>query len=255
MRLRLLLLFIVIGLSSCERYLYQNRMLDIPQDFEYSEFDDIILTEYRIAEDDLLQVRLFTNDGAGLINVNTGSDQVSVGGETAIELRIESDGFAKFPIFGRLYVKGLTLRQAELLIEDKYAEFYNNPFVLLEVTNRRVMIFAGDNTSVVELVNDNMTLFEVLALSGGIPEDGKSKKIKIVRGDLRNPEIYLIDLSTLKGMRSANLVMQANDIVYIEVRKRYATKILQEIAPIIAILSTAISTIALTLTIRSIGGQ
>ncbi|MCB9186345.1 MAG: polysaccharide biosynthesis/export family protein [Flavobacteriales bacterium] len=255
MRLKIFLVVLVIAsFSSCDRYLYQNRMIDIPSDYEYSKFENVVETEYRLAPDDYLNVRLLTNDGAGLLNISV--DQgVSVGGATLIDLRIESDGFAKFPIFGRLYLEGLTLRQAEMLIEDKYAEFYNSPFVLLTVTNRRVMIFAGDNTQVVQLTNDNMTLFEVLAISGGIPEDGKSRKIKIIRGDLQNPDVYLIDLSTLQGMRDANLVMQANDIIYIEVRKRYATKLLQELTPIISILGTVISTIALITAVRSLGGK
>lgn len=255
-----LLFFFVTLLSSCERYLYQNRMLRIDPGYSYAEFEDIKAVEYRLAPDDLMAVRLFTNDGAGLVNISsTGSSQsnqgFTVGGGTTINLRIESDGFAKFPIFGRLYLEGLTLRQAEMLIEEKYATFYNNPFVLLSVNNRRVMIFAGDNTSVIELTNDNMTLFEVLALSGGIPDDGKANKIKIIRGDLKNPDVFRIDLSTLQGMQDANLVMQANDIIYIEVRKRYVTKVLAELSPIFTLAGAVISTVALVTALQTLGGK
>lgn len=254
MRTRFLVLLLLTFLSSCDRYLFSERMFRIGRDFEYSKFDEIIETEYRIAPDDKIAIRLYTNDGSGLINVQSGSN-VLVGGGTQFGVSIESDGFAKLPLFGRIYLAGLTIRQAEMLIEDKYSEFYNNPFVLLQVENKRVMIFAGSNTSVVPLENDNTTLFEVLAATGGIPEDGKAHQIRLIRGDLKNPEVYQIDLSTIQGMRQANLVMQANDIIYIEVRKGYVREILNEIAPYLAAITTIVTTSLLVTQIQRIGGQ
>jgi polysaccharide export outer membrane protein len=140
-----------------------------------------------------------------------------------------------------------------MLIEDKFSEFYNNPFVLLSVSNRRVFIFAGNNTSVVTLDNDNTTLFEVLAKTGGVPIQGKSDKIKIIRGDLKNPDVYIVDLSTLSGMREANLVMQGNDIIYIETRKGYVSRLLSEINPYLTILTTVITTAAIIAQLRVLG--
>lgn len=254
MRLRLLGLLFIVLFSSCDRYLNRHLMLRTGADYPYSQFSEIIETEYRLAADDRVGLRIYTNDGSGLINIGTGSGTaVLVGSGTELSVKIESDGFAKLPLFGRLYLAGLTIRQAEMLIEDKFAEYYNNPFVLIEVSNRRVVIFAGSNTSVVSLQNDNTTLFEVLAQSGGLPEDAKADKIKLIRGDLKNPDVYLIDLSTLSGMQNANLVMQANDIIYIETRKGYVGKVLSEIAPYIAILSSVVSTIVLVTRIGTLG--
>ncbi|MCF8459650.1 MAG: polysaccharide biosynthesis/export family protein [Flavobacteriales bacterium] len=227
-------------------------MLRTGKDYPYSTFPEVQDKEYRLAADDRIAVRMFTNDGSGLINVAAGSN-VMVGGGTTLDIKIESDGFSKLPLFGRLYLEGLTIRQAEMLIEDKFSEFYNNPFVLLEVSNKRVMIFAGSNTSVVTLENDNTTLFEVLAMTGGVPEEGKADRIKLIRGELKNPEVYLIDLSTLYGMKNANLVLQANDIIYIETRKGHVRKVLLEIAPYLAILTTITSTIAIVTQVRAIG--
>lgn len=254
MRYSVLLLLLAVLFSSCDRYLYRDRMLRIDSDYEYSEFSEMTETEYRIAPDDRVAARLFTNDGSGLVNIgSTTGSGISVGGSTSMDIKVESDGFAKLPIFGRIYLQGLTIRQAEMLIEDKFSEFYNNPFVLLEVSNKRVMIFAGSNTTVVQLINDNTTLFEVLAQSGGIPEDGKADRIKLIRGDLKSPEVYRIDLSTLSGMKNANLVMQANDIIYIETRKNYVSKILRELSPYIAILTSVVTTTAIIIQLRSLG--
>lgn len=252
MRIRVLFLFLLISLSSCDKYLNRSLMLRTGADYPYSEFPKVADKEYRLAADDRIAVRMFTNDGSGLINVAAGTS-VMVGSGTTLDVKIESDGFAKLPLFGRTYLEGLTIRQAEMLIEDKFAEFYNNPFVLLEVSNKRVMIFAGNNTSVVTLANDNTTLFEALAMTGGIPEDGKADKIKLIRGNLKNPDVYLIDLSTLAGMQHANLVLQANDIIYIEVRKAHVRKILAELVPYFAIITTLTNTVAIVTQLRAIG--
>ena len=252
MQIRVIFLLLLVLLSSCDKYLNRSLMLRTGKNYPYSEFPDVQDKEYRLAADDRIAVRMFTNDGSGLINVAAGSN-VMVGGGTTLDIKIESDGFSKLPLFGRVYLEGLTIRQAEMLIEDKFSEFYNNPFVLLEVSNKRVMIFAGSNTSVVTLENDNTTLFEVLAMTGGVPEDGKADRIKLIRGELKNPEVYMIDLSTLSGMKNANLVLQANDIIYIETRKGHVRKILLEIAPYLAIMTTITSTIAIITQIRAIG--
>lgn len=224
-------------------------MLRIGPNYPYSQFSENSDTQYRIAPDDKIDARIYTNDGSGMINMG---GSVNVGSSTSLTIKIESDGFAKLPVFGRIYLEGLTIRQAEMLIEDKFSTFYNNPFVLLDVNNRRVMLFAGTSTRVVNLMNDNTTLFEVLATSGGIPANGKADKVKIIRGDLKNPQVYVVDLSTLSGVQNANLVMQANDIIYIETRKGYVSKVLAEFAPYFGLLGTVISTAAIITQLRSL---
>ncbi|MDC0304142.1 polysaccharide biosynthesis/export family protein [Flavobacteriales bacterium] len=256
MRYRVLGLFLLLLFSSCDKYLNRSLMLRTGANYPYAKFSDIRETEYRITPDDRIDVRVYTNDGSGLINIATGNQsQVLVGAGASFTILIESDGFAKLPLFGRIYLQGLTIRQAEMLIEDKFSEFYNNPFVLLNVSNRRVFIFAGNNTSVVTLDNDNTTLFEVLANTGGVPVEGKSDKIKIIRGDLKSPDVYIVDLSTLSGMREANLVMQGNDIIYIETRKGYVSRLLAEISPYLSILTTVTSTAVIITQLQRLGGQ
>jgi len=246
----ILVSFAVMLLSSCDRYLLRGFMLRTEADYSYAQFDGLEGEEYRISPNDRVMVRIYANDGFDMVNVGGGAGSASPGqggagakaGAGGLDLQVEFDGFVKMPIAGRVYIAGLTARQAEMLIEDWLTKYINRPFVLLEVTNRRVMLFAGTNTQVITLQEENTTLFEVLARAGGIPEDGKADKIKLIRGDLKNPEVFVIDLSTLKGVQNADLVMQANDIIYIELRKKYVTRTVAELAPYLALLTFAIST-------------
>ncbi|MFT4680439.1 MAG: polysaccharide export outer membrane protein [Flavobacteriales bacterium] len=215
-------------------------MMRTDSDYPYSEFGEFEDTEYRLAADDVVQFQLFPNDGFQMINV--ASEGANAIGQSGIQenLLIEFDGFMKLPKLGRTYMEGLTLRQTEMVLEEKFSAFYNKPFVLLKVVNKRVTIIAGGNSQVVPLENENTTLLEALAKAGGIPLNGIASKVKLVRGNLKNPDVFLLDLSTITGMKRAELVLQSNDIIYIETKPKTAERITQIIAPYASILSSLV---------------
>lgn len=234
------ILLIAVLFTSCDQYLNRHIMLRTGADYPYSQFegteqDDI----YRIAPNDLVEVRLYSNNGFQLVNLATLSGTIT-GGGTQLSLQIEHDGFAKLPLIGRAYLQGLTARQSEMLLEDKYRAFYNEPFVLIKVVNRRVMLFLGSNSQVIQLDNEKTTLFEALAKAGGLPDDAIAANIKLIRGDINNPQVFRIDLANLKGLKNADIVLQANDIIYVETKKRAVSRISEAIAPWIALVTTAI---------------
>ena len=237
---KLLLFFLpTLLLSSCDRYLNRHIMMRTGSDYPFSEFGEFEDTEYRLAADDIIRFELYPNDGFLMINAAAAGGRGDIQEKgISLEILVEFDGFVKLPKIGRTYMEGLTLRQAELVLEDKFSEFYNKPFVLLTVINKRVTIMAGGNSSVVTLSNENTTLFEALAESGGVPNDGISGKVKLVRGDISKPEVYQLDLSTLQGVKEADLVLQANDIIYIETRPRQIERIAELIAPYASLISS-----------------
>jgi len=238
MRHFLYLIFLLVFLSGC-RVFVPSQMLR-QGNYPITNFPDTLKQqEYKIAPNDLLQINVFTNNGEKIIDpVGTTTSQIS---QTANSLYlVEFDGQIKLPIIGRTQISNMTLREAEKMLEEKYATYFNKPFIQLKVTNNRVTIFPGGQGSqamVVTLDNPNTTLFEALAKAGGIT-DGKAHKIKLIRGDLKKPQVYLIDLSTIEGMTKANLVLQANDIIYVEPRSKVPQKIIENITPYLTLLST-----------------
>lgn len=109
------------------------------------------------------------------------------------------------------------------------------------VVNKRVIVFpgSGGDSKVVILKNNNTTLLEVLALAGGITERGRASKIKLMRGDEGNKKVYLIDLSTIEGLRYTDLVIQNGDYLYIEPVPELGKEVFKEIAPLVSIISSA----------------
>jgi polysaccharide biosynthesis/export protein len=218
-------------------------MLTTPEGYEFSEVPDTIDVQYRLANTDIISFRIFSNDGFKLIDIVSQGSAQRAG--VMISYKIEFDGTAKLPVLGRTKLSEMTLREAELFLEEKYSEYYNDPYVILTVSNRRVIIFPGTSGSarVLNLANDNTSLLEAIAMTGGLSGDARASQIKVIRGDPSAPEVYLIDLSTIDGMKDGGMILQANDIVYIEPRVRPAVEIVREMQPLVTLISVTTSLI------------
>lgn len=218
-------------------------MFKTPKDFKYDTPSDTVNLEYKIAPNDVVGFRLFTNNGFKLIDISNENQVQFQNLNSGLNYLVEFDGFVNLPIIGRLKVSGLTLREAEFFLEEKYSEIYIDPFILLDVSNRRVTIFPGNggNGRVITLQNNNVTLLEALAQAGGIRETGRANRVKLIRGDLSDPEVYLIDLSTIEGISQANVILQANDIIYVEPVGITRRQVISEIAPILSLLTSILT--------------
>jgi len=243
---------------------------------------------YTIQINDLLAVRVYTNNGERIIDPNgelqfgapggllptgsNGSRTLSSVGQTGAatqnsgsqagesEFLVQTDGFVRLPLVNRVRVSGLTLLQADSLLQVRYSEFYKGVFVTTRVTNNRVVVLGSPGGKVVPLVNDNMNLLEVLAVAGGIDgsgagagslyrSGGKASNIRIIRGDLKNPQIEQIDLTTINGMRRANLQVEPNDIIYVEPVRRPFYDALNDASPVLGLAGIALNAVAIIFTI------
>lgn len=226
-------------------------MFKTPKDGSFV-YDSIPLTpkeDYKLSIDDKLIFTLRTNKGKSLLeglsgtltNTNDLQGRALVNGNGVInEYIVRSDGYVELPVLGDVHVQGMTIKQCEDTLEFLFQSQYQDPFVQLKVTNRRCVVFSGDGNaaSIVNLQNVNTTLLEVLAQTGGISQRGKSKIVKVMRkvGDKR--EIYHIDVSTIDGIKYADMIIQGNDYIYVEPRPQIIREVLKEWAPIASLASS-----------------
>ena len=230
--------------SSCT--INSHVMLKTPKNYVFDTPPDKPIDEYIISVNDILQFRLFANDGFQLIDIAAG--QAGLGAQQAIAARsninyvVQADSLARLPILGNVNIVGKTIVEAEAFLQEEYAKFYVEPFVIINITNKRVIVFPGTGSSaqVVSLSNNNTTLIEVLALVGGIATNSKASRIKIVRKTKVKKDVYLVDLSTIEGIQAGSMIVQANDIIYVEPNPNLAREALADITPVLSLLSTAI---------------
>ena len=257
------------GFSSC-RLFQPNFMLRTPADYQFDEIPEKVDTVYRLAVNDVLNFSILGDYGAPMIsnggfgggfgggmnnNNGNGAGMMGIGGGGGFSALVEFDGTCKLPIVGRVPLAGMTNREAEAYLEGLYKQLeIKNPFVQVSVGNRRILLFNGDGagTQVIPLVLENMNLFEVIAMSGGISPNGKAHRIKVIRGDLKDPQVYLLDISTLEGMKMADLTLQPNDIVYIEPRIRPVETFFAAINPYLTALSFVASSVTTIIVVANL---
>jgi polysaccharide biosynthesis/export protein len=240
--MRKLLLIIPVALllfSSC-KILRPNLMLQTKNDYPYDKLvDSLSRLDYRLAPNDVIQYRILTNDGFELIDLARTNNLL----RNDLDVLVESDGTLKMPMIGYVKVEGLTIREAEQLFAEKYSAVYVKPYVTMKVINKRVIVFPGNGglARVLTLTNNNTTVLEAIALSGGITEDGKAYKVKLIRNGVpTKPQVFLMDLSKISGLAAGNTHVLANDIIYVEPRYRLARTLVSELTPIVTLVSTTL---------------
>ncbi len=210
-------------------------------DYEFDLPKDTVNEGYRISPNDQLIMRLFTNGGARLLALTADDEATRLLVQNDIFYIVNQNGFVDLPEVGEIFIQGFTLKEAELMLEELYATLYNSPYVFINVTNNRVIIFpgSGGDARVIPLVNNNTTVIEALALAGGVAIRGNASKVKLIRRiPNSDPDVYLMDLSTIEGIQYAGMSVQANDIIYVEPVPEIAGEVLRDISPFVTIITS-----------------
>lgn len=237
------LLLLLAGMMSTSCGINSNLMFRTPKGVE-EKTDSIPLrptTEYTISRDDKFTFKLYTNGGKRIVENMAGMNEGRINEENP-EYIVRPNGNAELPLIGNIIVAGLTIQQCEDTLEKHYSKSYQEPFVQIQLTNQRVIVFPGNGSDakVIPLQNNNTTLMEAIALAGGVADRGKASKIKLMRNLGDNRVVYVLDLSTIDGLKYADMIVQANDYIYVEPTEQVGREVVQSAAPVISLLSSAL---------------
>lgn len=232
-----LLLLVTLLLASCASY-KQNIMFKVPKGYELEQQVRQAEQNYVISKNDLLKLSVYTNKGELIVDpeYKLFKDIPAQAGVQRPDpaYLVDINGVAKFPLIGELKVEGLTLRQAEAILQKEFTNYYKDSFVRLEYINKRVVVLGAPGGKVIPLTNDRVTVAEILALAGGINNDGKAHNIRLIRGE----QAFLLDFSTLQGYQKANMTVEPGDIVYVEPIRRPASEALRDYGPLVSIVTS-----------------
>lgn len=227
-------------------------------DFKQNSYSLPTTKNYVISKNDLLEFQVFTNKGEVLIDPTSEfAKQISGTTSNAVSSRIkylvQGDGRVFLPIIGSVPITGITIPQCDSLLASLYATYYQDVFVLSKISNRRVYILGkgtmgvsgggggGTGTSIYELDNENITLIEILAKMGGPGLYSHVDRIKVIRGDLKNPTIFTVDLTRWDSFQKSEMLIIPNDIIYIEAGRRGAIDFLRDFSLISGLLSAIVT--------------
>jgi len=206
---------------------------------------------YLIQKNDKLTMEIFSDNGERIVDPNPSLSGSAKGDKPQQDQSSEQNsylvdinGIVKLPLLGEINLEGLTIRQAEEIIQKRYSETaFKNAFVKMSFANKRVIVLGAPGGMVIPLNNPNIRVAEVLALSKGIENNAKSHNIRLIRAT----HVYQIDFSTIQGYMDGNIIVESGDIIYIEPVRRPLTEGLRDnimlLYPLISIATILITTL------------
>lgn len=181
--------------------------------------------EWKIAKGDrveIIVVNQSSNEGDQQLNqiLNTGGRmQTALTRDGTEGYLIPNDGTVRLPLVAAVRIGGLTENQAAEKLTNAYKQYLKNPFVTVKILNQKLFVLGEvKKPGVVQVTNGTMSLFEALAYSGDLTDDAERTNLYVIRGGLRNPEVREINLSDLSSMKFTSLILQPNDIIYVQPR-------------------------------------
>ncbi|GKS58644.1 hypothetical protein YTPLAS18_21710 [Nitrospira sp.] len=142
-------------------------------------------------------------------------------GEEKFSATVRDTGRITFN-FVDVFVQGSTVAQAEQRIEEALTPYMRSPKALVALKKRgvkvkRVFVFGEVKKPGVYPMARNMTVLQALAVAENYTETALLEEIRVVRGDLNQPNIYTADVARIMtyGDWTRNLTLQENDIVFV----------------------------------------
>lgn len=201
--------------------------------------------EYRIQVNDVLSIRVMGLDEKThqYFNVEAMNAFQSVSDASLYVngFSVDKNGHVQLPTVGKIKVQGLTVGEAQELVQRKINEYFTNATVILKMVSFRVSILGSVGRAGSYFVfNNQITILEALAMAGGPDEFADKTHVTLMRQSDRGVQAIYVDLSSTNVLSSEYYYLLPNDVVYVPVLKARANRLNLEVFVIlISTLSTA----------------
>ena len=216
--IKLLVLFLILqGCTPMSKITYLN-------DSQLGKWDvSPVPPKHHLKIGDILMVKVISRneESNNLFNLETNSNNANTA-LTAANLylngfTISQEGTIDIPNVGEVFVLNQTLEEAESTISLKAEEFLINPFVIVKLANFQFTVLGEINApGNYPVYKEGLTIYDAIAMSGGINDYGNLKKVKIVRSEKNKKQIYNIDLTSSNILTSDFFYLRNNDLIYVQ---------------------------------------
>jgi polysaccharide export outer membrane protein len=235
------------GCSMKEYTLFQDEdRSEEPTDINETVYHDEMVFENKIQPNDRVGIMVYNQSGPGQLTSmisSRGTQTGSTATEETTGLLVTQDGTVDLPLIGSVKIEGYTQDGAAKYLMQEYGKYLRSPYVTVEIMNQRIFLLGEVKTpGVVQVTNGTMNLIEAIARSGDLTDYAERRGILVIRGDLRNPHVRMIDLTQMSTVKISSLYLKPNDIVYVQPRASKGRKIaFDEIAPPFQLLSSILA--------------
>ncbi len=139
---------------------------------------------------------------------------------TARSETLRQDGCITLPHLEDVKVGGLTTVEIREKLESLYSKFYLEPKVLVRVTayrSKRIFMYGEVGRPGAIPYTGAQTVMDAIGSVGGVSRRAARKRVKVIRGDPLDPEVFDVNLDKLilEGDVLYDVSLAENDVVYV----------------------------------------
>jgi len=216
-RYYLFCILLIVLLSSCVpnkkiTYLQEGEELknrnDIPLNRVLREHD-LNVQEYRIQPLDNLMIRFETItdeefDFFSRVNAqNMRQNNMQNNGMNGV--LVDTEGMIEYPVIGRVKVAGLTVFEAEDLLQGLANKYLKDVVVRIRLQNFRFTVLGEvRGEKVVVSGNTRITMMEAIGMAGGLTELADRSVVKVIRQEENIAKVHYVNLLVEDFIESEN---------------------------------------------------
>jgi polysaccharide export outer membrane protein len=207
-----------------------NEYINIRPEKTIQPFDNIFI---KVSSIDEQTANIFATKGsaAGMQNINL------------LSYTVDGAGYVNFPFVGDIYVKDLTINQAQEKIEEEVGQYLSNISISVKFVNNTVAVLGEVNRpGNHDFYSDQITIFQALSLASGIGDYGNKTNVILVRESQGKINYHYIDLTDKAVVASDYYYLIPNDVLIIRpVRQKYRNLSLINVPLFLTTITTAVT--------------
>lgn len=222
----LFILSLAFQLTSCITTHHIN-YLQPPKNFIPAYKDTVSYSDYRLRVGDKLYIQVYsTDDKTNALfngNRNNSMQMMSNSGSGSGEMMdlytnlIHSNGTIKLPLVGDIYIKGLTLREAKVVIEDAIRPILKLNSVDIRMMGQYFSIIGAGKSGRFPIIREKVNIFQALAMAGDVGYYADRSKIKILRVSADGgTQIKVFDIRSVDIIHSEFYYIEPNDVIFLQ---------------------------------------
>ncbi len=207
---------IMLATTSC----YTRRVVGLLQERDnLPTYERGLYREYHLRKNDELTLRIITanKESAAMFGAQRTSLNASNNG---ITYPIHEDGTIDIPYLSHIPVEGLTLEEAETFLTAQIKPYVPDAQVKLALSTSTFCVIGDAGRGYYNIYKERLTIYQALALCGGLNDSGNYGNVKIVRETNDGTKIVSFDLRSKSLIDSEFYYIYPNDIIYVDVTKK-----------------------------------
>ena len=158
---------------------------------------------------------------------------------------VSDDGDVEIPVIGKIHTEGLTLDEAQVVIQQSVDKMLKDAKVIVKFGGFKFTVLGEvKRPGLFYYYNNRLTILEALGQAGDLSDMGNRENILVVRPTKNGSTTFRVNLLDKNLLQSPYFYLSPNDVVYVEPVK---TKNWKLNAPNISIILSSITTTILVI--------